>query len=198
MVVAVMMPQLYFYPQVAQAVSAPDLETIQAIQYSLNPPKQTFEQISAPLVKAGERRQYKEDEKACQRRGGLVKNGWCRLKVQPTSPEPKPLKTAVNSPITPLLGAVGGGGYMLPGYNCVACVIQLTGRGQNGNAGQWIPSHSTPRVGDIMIFYPGEQGASWAGHVAVVQGINSNGTINVAHCNWGSGQTTFYSTGKFW
>lgn len=48
-----------------------------------------------------------------------------------------------------------------------------------------------------MIFYPGEQGASGAGHVGVVVGIHG-GMISLAHCNWGGGQTTFRSTGKFW
>lgn len=91
----------------------------------------------------------------------------------------------------------GGAGYIIAGSNCVECVRRLTGRSQNGNAGTWRASTSTPYVGAIMIFYGGEQGASSLGHVAVVVGINGDGTINVAHCNW-QGQTRFRSTGKFW
>lgn len=91
----------------------------------------------------------------------------------------------------------GGNGYVMPGNNCVTCAIALTGRGQGGNAGTWYATHSDPRIGDIMIFRPGEQGASSLGHVAVVVSVNGDGTVNVAHCNW-PGRTTFRSTGKFY
>lgn len=91
----------------------------------------------------------------------------------------------------------GGAGYIMPGNNCVACVMALTGRAQSGNAGSHVPAFSTPRVGAIMIWYPGEQGASGAGHVGVVVSVNSDGSVEIAHCNWPS-QTTFASTGKFY
>lgn len=93
--------------------------------------------------------------------------------------------------------ASGGLGYMLGGSNCVACVRQMTGRSQNGNAGTWVASHSTPHVGDIMIFRPGQQGAGSQGHVGVVTGVHGN-MVSLAHCNWGGSQTEFYSTGLFW
>lgn len=98
----------------------------------------------------------------------------------------------------PVFIPAAGNGFIMSGNNCVACVHQMTGRRQNGDAGRWRPSHSSPRVGDIMIFWPGEQGASGAGHVGVVKGVNADGTVSIAHCAWYGGQTTFYSTGKFW
>lgn len=107
-------------------------------------------------------------------------------------PAPTPV---VSTPPAAPQAAVGGRGYILPGLNCVACVRAMTGRSQNGNAGQWRASSSTPWIGAIMIFRPGEQGASGAGHVGVVVGINGN-RISLAHCNW-PGQTEFRSTGKF-
>lgn len=91
----------------------------------------------------------------------------------------------------------GSSGYVMAGNNCVACVKAKTGRGQNGNAGTWTPSHSTPQIGDIMIWRPGQMGAGSAGHVGVVTGVNPDGTVNIAHCNW-PGQTRFASTGLFW
>lgn len=90
----------------------------------------------------------------------------------------------------------GYGGGVMWGNNCVQCVYQMTGRMQYGNAGQWQPSHSDPRVGDIMIFWPGEQGASSLGHVGVVAWTDGY-RVRLWHCAW-EGQIEFYSTGKFW
>lgn len=109
----------------------------------------------------------------------------------------KPQETASAPPRSPA-GPGGSSGFIMPGFNCVACVQALTGRAQSGNAGSHAPSFSTPRVGAIMIWYPGEQGAGPAGHVGVVKGINPDGSVNIAHCNWGGGQTVFASTGKFY
>lgn len=110
-----------------------------------------------------------------------------------------PQVTTVSTPLkTPQTAPSGGGGYIIPGYNCVECVKRLTGRSQNGNAGQWMASSSTPSIGAVMIFYAGEQGASYAGHVAVISRIYPDGSVDVIHCNWSGGQTHFYSTGKFW
>lgn len=108
-----------------------------------------------------------------------------------SAPTPINASTAVSAPPT----VSGGAGYIMSGSNCVACVRAMTGRGQNGNAGSWRASSSVPYIGAIMIFYPGEQGASGAGHVGVVVGIHG-GMISLAHCNF-PGQTEFYSTGKF-
>lgn len=103
-----------------------------------------------------------------------------------------------STPKQPVAAVSGGGkGYVMPGNNCVVCVRALTGRSQNGNAGTWKASSSTPTIGAIMIWRPGQGGASSAGHVGVVRGINPDGTVEIAHCNW-SGQTRFASTGLFW
>lgn len=132
--------------------------------------------------------------------------------AQSLAPSPLPLKSPVAvvetrtvrsaSPVVkpasqPVVANLGGLGFIMPGSNCVACVKAMTGRSQNGNAGTWKASHSTPQVGDIMIWRPGQQGAGSAGHVGVVRGIK-NGKVQIAHCNWGGGQTEFYSTGLFW
>lgn len=96
-------------------------------------------------------------------------------------------------------GVSGGSrGYVARGGNCVTFVCSMApGLCQRGNAGSWRANSSTPSIGAVMIFRPGQQGASGAGHVGIVTGINSNGTINLAHANW-YGQTTFYSTGLFY
>lgn len=108
-----------------------------------------------------------------------------------TAPVPKAIPKA--APAAP-----GGSlGFVMAGNNCVVCVRAMTGRSQNGNAGTWRASHSTPNIGDIMIWRPGQGGAGSAGHVGVVKGINADGTVNIAHCNW-PGQTRFASTGLFW
>lgn len=131
------------------------------------------------------------------------------LKPQVVEPSQKPLKPVIISKVEKVAtlppdaprpsteAQTGGLGYIMPGSNCVACANALTGRAQNGNAGSHIPTHSTPKVGDIMIWFPGEQGAGAAGHVGVVVGVQGS-TVQIAHCNWGGGQTSFASTGKFY
>ena len=44
---------------------------------------------------------------------------------------------------------------------------------------------STPRhVGDVVVFQPGQQGAdSYYGHVAVVEKINADGSIEISESN---------------
>lgn len=96
---------------------------------------------------------------------------------------------------SPVSVSTGGLGSVIGGTNCVACVKAMTGRGQNGNAGSWRATSSTPAVGKIMIFRPGQQGASSAGHVGLVVGVHGN-KVSLRHCNW-PGQTEFYSTGLF-
>lgn len=128
-----------------------------------------------------------------------------KVDIPEVKPTPIVIERVVREPSVPEVatiapqGATGGsGGYIMAGFNCVQCANQLTGRAQNGNAGNHVPSSSTPWIGAIMIFYPGEQGAGFAGHVGVVVGINNDGSVNLAHCNWSSGETTFASTGKFY
>ncbi|MDP4000052.1 MAG: CHAP domain-containing protein [bacterium] len=96
----------------------------------------------------------------------------------------------------------GGNGNPYPYGQCTWYVYSVTGRGQNGNAGTWAPSSSTPGVGKIMIWYPGEQGASGAGHVGVVIGVKGN-RVQIRHMNWTGGPGVvstgwFSSTGKFY
>ncbi len=94
-----------------------------------------------------------------------------------------------------------GGNNPYPYGQCTWYAYNATGRGQNGNAGTWRPTSSTPGVGKIMIWSPGEQGASGAGHVGVVIGVSGN-TVTIRHMNWrGVGVVsveTFRSTGKFY
>jgi len=118
----------------------------------------------------------------------------------PSQPPESVVKTeVVNEPQKPAQSVSqpqGGGGYVMPGSNCVTCVKALTGRGQNGNAGTWKATSSVPSIGAIMIFRPGQQGAGSAGHVGVVTGINGN-KISLVHCNFPN-KTEFYSTGLFY
>lgn len=97
---------------------------------------------------------------------------------------------------------IGGGRNPYPFGQCTYYVYSVTGRGQNGNAGTWRPTSSTPAVGKIMIWRAGEQGASGAGHVGYVYGVSGN-TVMIRHMNWGGGPGvvttgTFQSTGKFY
>lgn len=114
-----------------------------------------------------------------------------------TTQTPQSPKAVVTPRSAPLTANAVGLGSIVPGFNCVACVKAMTGRSQNGNAGTWKASSSTPSIGAIMIWRPGQQGAGSAGHVGVVVGIHGN-KVSVKHCNWGGGQTEFYSTGLFW
>ena len=109
---------------------------------------------------------------------------------------------------SPAAGSPSGGGN--PGFSgrsnpypygqCTWYVYDQTGRGQNGNAGTWRATSSTPGVGKIMIWRAGEQGAGSAGHVGVVIGVNGN-TVTIRHMNWNGwgvvSTGTFQSTGKF-
>ncbi|MDP9211683.1 MAG: CHAP domain-containing protein [bacterium] len=99
----------------------------------------------------------------------------------------------------PVFGGHGGNPY--PWGQCTWYVYSQTGRGQNGNAGTWGAGSSTPGVGKIMIWSPGEQGAGGAGHVGLVIGVSGN-NVTIRHMNWnGPGVVstgTFRSTGKFY
>lgn len=96
---------------------------------------------------------------------------------------------------------IGGGNNPYPYGQCTWYVYSVTGRGQNGNAGTWGATSSTPAVGKIMIWAPGEQGAAGAGHVGVVIGV-SGSNVTVRHMNWNGWAVvstgTYRSTGKFY
>lgn len=84
------------------------------------------------------------------------------------------------------------------GNNCVSFVCAMApGLCQQGNAGTWRSNSSNPSVGAVMIFRPGQQGASGYGHVGLVTSV-SGSTVTLAHANWSGGQTTFQSTGNFY
>ncbi|MBK1986088.1 CHAP domain-containing protein [Sphaerospermopsis aphanizomenoides BCCUSP55] len=68
-----------------------------------------------------------------------------------------------------------------------------------GNAGTWDNTagngasiSTTPQVGSIALWEAGVNGAGSVGHVAVVERINTDGTITISESNWGSPQR--YST----
>jgi surface antigen len=50
-------------------------------------------------------------------------------------------------------------------------------------ASGWIVS-SKPHVPSIIVLQSGVQGASWAGHVAIVERINSDGSVFTSNMNW--------------
>jgi len=60
------------------------------------------------------------------------------------------------------------------------------------HAGNWdnavstinIPFDNSPRVGDIAVWEPHTGGALWAGHVAYVESVNPNGSVNVSEYNF--------------
>ena len=64
-----------------------------------------------------------------------------------------------------------------------------------GNAADWAynaPGYGwhvayTPRVGSIIVLAPGVQGAGGYGHVAIVESINADGSVNTSNFNWGFG-----------
>ncbi|MDP4038605.1 MAG: CHAP domain-containing protein, partial [bacterium] len=49
-----------------------------------------------------------------------------------------------------------------------------------GNAGNWPGSYIAPAYGDVAVFGPGVGGAFGVGHVAIVESVNGNGTINLS------------------
>lgn len=67
--------------------------------------------------------------------------------------------------------------------------------GKFGNAENWdnnaenigFTVSSTPRQGSIAVWDAGDGGTGAAGHVAYVESINSNGTVNVSEYNWNYG-----------
>ncbi len=54
---------------------------------------------------------------------------------------------------------------------------------QGARAAGWNVSQS-PHVPSIIVMMPGVQGASSYGHVAVVEGINANGSVHTSTMNW--------------
>jgi len=102
-----------------------------------------------------------------------------------------------------LLG--GGSGDHFAFGNCTFWAAlryhQLTGHWVPwvGNAYQWAYGaqqagwivSSSPHVPSIIVLQPGVQGAGWLGHVAIVEKINSDGSVYTSDMNW-------YTNGGGW
>ncbi|GAC1427101.1 MAG: hypothetical protein PVS3B3_22610 [Ktedonobacteraceae bacterium] len=64
-----------------------------------------------------------------------------------------------------------------------------------GNAADWAynaPGYGwhvaySPRMGSIIVLAPGVQGSGGYGHVAIVESINADGSVNTSNFNWGYG-----------
>ena len=114
----------------------------------------------------------------------------------------RPNQTYAGLPTAP----PGSGGY--DGFTYGQCTYwadyryhQLTGFWVpwGGNAWEWANGaraygwivSSTPHVPSIIVLQPGVQGAGGYGHVAVVERINSDGTVYTSNWNW-------YANGGGW
>jgi len=72
----------------------------------------------------------------------------------------------------------------------------------SGNAAQWAAGaaasgwvvSSTPRVPSIIVLQPGVEGAFSIGHVAVVERINSDGSVYTSNMNWSGWDVVSYVT----
>lgn len=95
---------------------------------------------------------------------------------------------AVASPSASPSARPSGGGGMVRGNNpytpgqCTWYVYNQTGRGQQGNAGQW-PGGGSRGIGSILIMPPGVGGAGGVGHVGIIVGFSGNG-ITIRDMNW--------------
>lgn len=82
-----------------------------------------------------------------------------------------------------------------PAGQCTAFVWEYFGGNiptYVGNAGNWVvyANAGGPAAGEIAVFPPGNQGAGGVGHVAVITGVNSDGTFNVIEGNFNGGWGT--------
>jgi peptidoglycan hydrolase CwlO-like protein len=62
-----------------------------------------------------------------------------------------------------------------------------------GNAGNWPGSYVAPSVGAVAVFPPGVGGAGGVGHVAIVEKVNGDGTMDVSEYNWRPFQYSYRS-----
>lgn len=83
--------------------------------------------------------------------------------------------------------------YQLTGVN-VAWIGNADEWAAGAEANGWTVS-ATPTVPSIMALGDGVEGAGYYGHVGVVEGINSDGSVTVSSWNWaGAGASTSYNT----
>jgi surface antigen len=75
--------------------------------------------------------------------------------------------------------------------------VPWTGNAYQWSAGAaasgWVVS-STPKVPSIIVLQPGVQGAWGVGHVAVVERINSDGSVYTSNMNWSGWDVVSYVT----
>ena len=75
--------------------------------------------------------------------------------------------------------------------------VPWTGNAYQWSAGAaasgWVVS-STPKVPSIIVLQPGVQGAWGVGHVAVVERINSDGSVYTSNMNWAGWDVVSYVT----
>ncbi|GCE47855.1 surface antigen [Thermosporothrix hazakensis] len=73
----------------------------------------------------------------------------------------------------------------------------------NSNAWQWVDRARefgwnvsyTPVRGAVVVLQANVQGASWLGHVGIVESINADGSVTVSNMNWGANPwSVSYST----
>jgi surface antigen len=100
------------------------------------------------------------------------------------------------APITPVARSSSNSNYSSGGGGqCTDYATAKTGIGGLGNASQWAANaqskgynvSKTPKAGDVVVFAPGQAGASSLGHVGVVDSVNENGTINMSEANYNGG-----------
>jgi peptidoglycan hydrolase CwlO-like protein len=90
------------------------------------------------------------------------------------------------------------GGYSTPSYStsgnpfpvgqCTWGVYEILGGrmpAYKGNAGDWAvyANTSTPAAGEIIVFSAASEGNGY-GHVAVINSVNSDGTVNISEANY--------------
>ncbi|MDR1473563.1 MAG: CHAP domain-containing protein [Lactobacillales bacterium] len=91
--------------------------------------------------------------------------------------------------------ATPSGGSYSGGMQCTDYATAKTGIGGLGNAAEWTASaqnkgydvRKTAKPGDVAVFAPGQAGASSYGHVAVVDGVNPDGSVSISEANYNGG-----------
>lgn len=163
MIVAVMMPQVYYFPKIAVASSPPaSPKTVKAIQVSLKLPTEWEKQlyIKKLLVKRSKPR----------RKAVAVR------RVSRPKPRPKIVSRRSRVPKLQFIrGFIGSMGYTIPYGNCVWEVPAH--RRPMGNPITWVPRTQTPYIGAIVLFH--------YNHTGIITGLYSNGDIEIRHQNGG-------------
>lgn len=85
------------------------------------------------------------------------------------------------------VGVINGVTYVSRSYGQCYTYVTSQGYAVGGHLlAKWIPTNSsTPKVGGLVVTYE-----SWAGHVAIVIGVNGDGTFNIRERNYSPGWIT--------